>query len=152
DYAEAREVKTESELLRVRDGELVQAGHGWSAGVGIRVLLRGTWGFASVPNDDGTAPAAAGPAEARLLACAQAALAAARAAAQVTPGQVRLADEEPQRGQYATPVAEDPFAVPLERKIGALMAPIDLLRRDPRIRSANAHVLFRRIRKRLLTS
>src|SRR5262245_4212466 len=96
DYAEARRVATESELVRVRDGELRQAAHGLSAGIGIRVLASGAWGFASA------AGGAADPvcAEATAIRCAQAALDAARAAAAVTPEKVRLAEEAPQRGQY----------------------------------------------------
>src|SRR5262249_5903849 len=43
-------------------------------------------------------------------------------------------------------------AVPLEQKIAALAGPVETLRRDPRIQSAQAHVYFRRVEKRLVTS
>src|SRR5437870_2973831 len=88
EYAEARHVRDQSERIRVRDGEVEQASHSESGGLGVRVLVRGAWGFAAAPDGD----------EAAADACGQAALEAARAAARVSPGHVRLAEEEPQRG------------------------------------------------------
>src|SRR5215831_2811388 len=147
EYAEARWVADRSQRIRVRDGELEQASHGMSAGLGVRVLYRGAWGFAATPEtEESEEPAAA--------ACACSALEASRAAAAVTPDRVRLCEDEPQRGRYGTPIEEDPFAVPLERKLADLCGPIETLRRDPhnRIRSASGFVLFRQVDKHLLTS
>src|SRR5439155_7903146 len=81
-----------------------------------------------------------------------AALEAGRAAAALTPDRVRLAEEAPQRGRWETPVAIDPFAIPIENKIAALAGPVETMRRDARIQSAQAHVFFRRVEKRLVTS
>ena len=139
-YAEARFVDDESERVRVRDGEVERASRQRSAGTGIRVLVRGAWGFACAADGE------------NLGACAEAALDAARAAAALTPDRVRLTEEEPQRGRWSTRVAKDPFAVPLEDKIATLAGPVATLRKDERIQSAQAHVFFRKTEKRLVTS
>src|SRR5262249_21380183 len=120
--------------------EVERASQQRSAGIGVRVLVRGAWGFACAAETDDAS------------ACAEAALDAARAAAALTPDRVRLCPEEPQRGRWETPVAEDPFAVPLEKKIAALSGPVETMRRDQRIQSAQAHLFFRRVEKRLVTS
>jgi len=139
-YAEARFVDDLSERVRVRDGEVERASRQRSAGAGVRVLVRGAWGFAcAAENED-------------LGACAETALEAARAAAALTPDRVRLAEEEPQRGRWETPVAIDPFAVPIEKKLATLMGPVEIMRREPRIQSAQANLFFRRVQKRLVTS
>jgi TldD protein len=147
EYAEARSVVDERQRIRLRDQLVERAVDERSAGLGVRVLYRGALGFA--------AAMAGGDDEAgRARRCAEEALAAARAAASVSPGRVRLCDEDPQRGQWSTPLGIDPFAVPLERKLADLSAAVDLLRQDRqgRIRSASAHLGFRRVHKRLLTS
>ena len=65
-----------------------------------------------------------------------------------------LAEEEPQRGRFATTVARDFFAVPLADKLALLHAVTDGLRAaaGSRARSASAHVGARRQDKLLATS
>ncbi|HEX9102387.1 MAG TPA: TldD/PmbA family protein, partial [Polyangia bacterium] len=87
-------------------------------------------------------------------AAAEAALATARAAASLGGPRVVLAEEEPQRGRFATPVARDFFAVPLADKLALLVAVTEGLRAaaGARARSASAHVGARRQDKLLATS
>jgi TldD protein len=144
DLVEVRAVAELGERIRMRDGQLETAARTRSLGVGVRVLYRGTWGFAG-------APLGADP-ERELASCAEAALAAARAAASLRAGGVRLAEEEPARGHYATPFVTDPFGVPIEHKLADLAGPLATLKADPRVTSATAHLLFRRVDKRLATS
>src|SRR5262249_21911517 len=76
----------------------------------------------------------------------------ARAGARVVKERAVLAEEEPQRGAWATPLVEDPFAVSLERKLADLEGAIGVLRADRRVRSAEARMLWRRERKQLLST
>jgi len=120
DYADARATIEERERIAVRDHEVERVTRSTSAGIGVRVLRRGAWGFAAAPGPD---PAGAEAAARR----------AAEIAAGVAAGggsRVILAEEEPQVGSWVTPVAEDPFAVPLDRKLADLDAAITRMRGD----------------------
>jgi TldD protein len=139
-YADARVVQHESETLVVKDSAIDKHVRDRSAGIGVRVLFRGAWGFGAQPG-----PTADGAAQA-----ARDALASARAAASLAPDRVKLAEEEPQRGTWATPVGDDPFAVPLDRKLADLEAALAILR-GPRA-MAEARMMWRRERKRLCTT
>ncbi len=143
-YADARHIADEREQLVVRDGRVERIYRGTSEGVGVRVIADGAWGFAARAGRD---PAAVEEA------CA-AALTTARAAARLSPARVALAEEEPQRGHYATPVAEDPFAVPVAEKLALLDGVTSALRArgGAAARAASAHLHARRQQKSLATS
>jgi TldD protein len=145
-FADVRHVRDERETLAVRDGRVERHFHARSAGFGVRVLVDGAWGFGARAGEREDAAA--------LAAAAEAALATARAAATLGGPRVTLADEEPQRGHWATPVAIDPFAVPLADKLALLIGVSDGLRAAAgvRARSASAHVSARRQDKALCTS
>jgi TldD protein len=64
---------------------------------------------------------------------------------------VRLAPQAPQRGAYRTPVARDPFAVPLAEQVDLLRA-TDAALRGPNARTRRAGVSAFRTRKHLVTS
>jgi TldD protein len=149
-FADARHVVDEREQLAVRDGRVERHFRASSAGFGVRVLVRGprggAWGFAARAGDRDDAAA--------LNEAASAALAVARAAAAINAAPIGLADEEPQRGHWSTPVVVDAFAVPLAEKLALLGAATEALRAaaGPRIRSASAHFSARRQAKALATS
>ena len=144
-YAEVRHVKDEREQLSVREQRTERLFHASSEGFGVRVIADGAWGFAARPGDDPLALESA---------CTEA-LGVARAAASIAAGaRVRIAEEEPQRGHFATPVARDPFTVPAEEKLALLFGVTRELRRlgGPAARSATALITARRQRKTLATS
>ncbi len=141
-FADARAGRDERETVTVRDGEVERALRQTSSGVGVRVLCDGAWGFC--------AGAAADAAQAEAIA--RRALQIARASAAVNREKVRLVGEEPQRGRYETPVAEDPFALPLDRKVADLMRPADALRARAKVQAAEARMMFRRVTTTLVTS
>ncbi|HEY4938586.1 MAG TPA: DNA gyrase modulator, partial [Actinomycetota bacterium] len=58
-YADVRVQELETEELAVRNGVLETAELATSAGVGVRVLVDGAWGFAATSELDGDDPAAA---------------------------------------------------------------------------------------------
>lgn len=145
-FADARHVRDERETLAVRDGRVERHFHAASSGFGVRVVVDGAWGFGARAGERDDA--------ASLQAAAEAALATARAAASLGGPRVALADEEPQRGHWSTPVLIDPFAVPLAEKLALLTSVTDGLRAaaGARARSASAHVSARRQDKALVTS
>jgi TldD protein len=148
ELAEARHVEDEREQLTVRDGAVERLARSSSEGFGVRVrvggVAGGAWGFAARP---GREP------EALDAACAEA-LSVARAAAALAPSPIPFTEEEPVRGRWATPVVEDPFAVPLDEKLHLATEVTLLLRKHAgeHARSAVAHLSARRQRKRLATS
>ncbi len=145
-FADARHVRDERETLAVRDGRVERHFRAASSGFGVRVLLDGAWGFGARAGERDNAAA--------LDAAAEAALATARAAASLGGPRVTLADEEPQRGRFATTVERDFFAVPLADKLALLFSVTDGLRTaaGAHARSASAHVGARRQDKLLATS
>jgi TldD protein len=118
-YADMRVVRRIEESITIKSGRLEGVAGGESEGFGVRVLVDGAWGFA--------ASHALTTAEADRVAAEAVRIARASATALRTP--VVLDDREPATGRYETPVAEDPFAVPLEHKLAELMAADEALRR-----------------------
>jgi TldD protein len=118
-YADARFVRTRAERLSTRNGALDQLDWHESEGVGVRVRMRGAWGFAAAR---GTERRDAEAALERALAV---------AAAQPASNGPALAPEPPAEGSWANEVERDPFAVPLEDKLAVLSAADAGLRTEP---------------------
>ncbi len=110
-YADVRVVRRLEESITVKTGRVEGVASGESEGFGVRVLVDGAWGFAS-SHVMTSAEADRVAAEAVRIA---------RASATALRDRTRLDDRPPARGTFETPVEEDPFAVPLERKIGDLL-------------------------------
>ncbi|MFL5675428.1 MAG: TldD/PmbA family protein [Chloroflexota bacterium] len=111
-YADARIVRRLEESIAIKSGRVEGVASGESEGFGVRVLVDGAWGFAS----------------SHILTAAEAdrvaaeAVRIARASATALRDRTRLDDRPPAHGTYETPVAQDPFTVPLETKIADLLA------------------------------
>jgi TldD protein len=111
-YADARAVPEESETVAVQDQRVEYASRSTGRGVGIRVLLDGSWGFAATARLD----------RAALLDTARRAVAIARASGTLQRRPVSLTPTEVHSGRWATPFAVDPFAVPVTEKLDLLLA------------------------------
>ncbi len=111
-YADARFVELESEHLAVRNAEVVGVGQHASAGIGVRVVQRGCWGFAATGDLD---PRAVDDAARLAVAVGEAGVFTRRAP-------VRMADAVPVEATWAAPVVEDPFGVTLDDKLALLVA------------------------------
>lgn len=123
DYADVRFVERTTESLNVKNGALEAASSNRSAGLGLRVLINGAWGFA---------------ADARLEpdvveAMARDAASIARASGSVSAPAVVLDDTPPVVDSFRTPYEEDPFTVSLEEKLGILFAADEAMARVPGI-------------------
>ncbi|HZG50434.1 MAG TPA: TldD/PmbA family protein [Thermoleophilaceae bacterium] len=141
DYADARYVSTRHERLATRNGALHQLDSLESEGIGVRVRLRGSWGFA----------AARGAGKANAEAALERALAVA-AAQPAAEGAAPLAPEPPAVGTYESPLERDPFEVPLERKLAVLLAADAGLRSEPRVTLAVARFQALRTRRVLAST
>jgi len=142
DYADVRGVESTREDLHVKDGALGGLDRSDSAGIGVRVLVRGGWGYAAT--DDLSREGVA--------ACAASAVAIGAASAGVLRRPVRLADEPAHRAQYASDVAIDPFTIPLERKLDLLVRCTEATRSVSGVTTADAFLSFRRARTRFVSS
>jgi TldD protein len=132
DYADARFVRARTEAIVVKDGKVEALSRLKDAGVGIRVLVGGGWGFASTSN------LSAG----EIKKTANRALEIAKASASVAREKVRLAPVETYRDKFTTPIQKDPFAVSLDDKINLLVSCCDVLKKDPKIVAAEATMNF----------
>ncbi|MEB3299343.1 MAG: TldD/PmbA family protein [Candidatus Sericytochromatia bacterium] len=110
-YGDARFVRTFSEAVNVVNGDITRLSSEESVGLGVRVLVGSSWGFAAT-SDLGRIHVQA--ATARAIAIARAGH---------RPGQPDLLLGRPvrTRGSWQTPVLVDPFTVPLEDKIALLL-------------------------------
>jgi TldD protein len=135
DYADARTVTEDSESLTVRNQEMEGIDRSRSTGLGVRVLVNGYWGFAATARTD--------PKE--VEGAAALAVEIARAASRLPMEPVRLAEVEPARDRWETPVQEDPFTVPLEEKVALLMEASRRMQLVPGLAFAEASLdLYRR--------
>src|SRR3979490_3269018 len=103
-YADVRVVRRLEESIGIKSNQVEGVASGESEGFGIRVLVDGAWGFAS-SRQLGAHEADRVAAEAVRIA---------RASATALRHRVRLDERPAANGTYETPIAEDPFAVPLQ--------------------------------------
>ncbi|MFN3346937.1 MAG: TldD/PmbA family protein, partial [Candidatus Bipolaricaulaceae bacterium] len=112
EFGEVRVERRVDEAIRTKNLEVEVLSRRESAGIGIRVLYKGAWGFAATSDltEGGIRRAAAQ------------ALSIAKASATLLREPVRLAPEPAQRGTYVTPVKKDPFSVPIQEKLSLLFS------------------------------
>ncbi|MBD3278880.1 MAG: hypothetical protein GF388_11325, partial [Candidatus Aegiribacteria sp.] len=109
DYVDVRYyLEDSSETLLLYDGNLEANDTTLQSGIGVRVLWNGAWGFAATSDPSG------------LKACFDKATLNARTASELVKEPLSMGKREPVRGNYATPVEVDPFAVSLKDKMSFL--------------------------------
>jgi len=111
-YADIRVNRYRRESIATRERQVQNVSRSTSYGLGLRVLVNGTWGFAATNVVD--------PAAARTAA--EQAVAIARANATLTSRKVELANADKAVTTWANPIKRDPFEVPLETKTAFLMS------------------------------
>ena len=141
-YADARYLERETENITVRNEEVAGLSRQDTRGYGIRVLYKGSWGFAAsgILSEDAVRETA------------RRALEIARASYRTQRKPVALDDTPPQRGTYKSPWEEDPFAVPLDEKLELLFSAVRILRKDKRIVKAEGSMEIFRTRKLFLST
>ena len=111
-YADVRINRYLRQSVNTREKRVTNISNNESFGVGVRVLVDGTWGFAGSQRVE--------PDEVDRITAQAVAIARANRAAQTKP--VVLAPVKAFKDTWQTPVSKDPFRVPIERKIELLLA------------------------------
>lgn len=141
-YTEIRIVEREHERIQIKNGHVDSTGSDQSAGVGVRVLANGAWGFAATPHID----------SASITIAVRQAVDIAYASAAVNGGGIRLQPRRPVVARHQTPFEVDPFDVPLAEKVQLLMLADDIVRGTAGVKVSQAFMDFMRERKQLATS
>jgi len=142
-YADARAMQLRDEHVSAEDERVSRIADTESTGIGVRVIADGAWGFAASRRLDRTAVEEL---------AAQAVSVAKAGALLKAPRGVLWADEPPRRETFTTPVEIDPFTVPLEEKIGLLLAVNRELLAAKGVKKAESFTHFRRRRRIIANS
>lgn len=137
DYADVRFEHCLHEHLAAEQGRVESISLNESAGVGIRVLLKNAWGFASTPHLTG----------ADLTRTIARAIELAKAVGRLNTTPRPLVPVEPVTGRYVSRCAIDPFTVPLTKKIDLLLASNIALLGPDAVKRATSHMDFYKYRK-----
>ncbi len=132
DYADARFVSTIRESISVKNGEVEALSNNQSKGVGIRVIAKGAWGFASTTVVT----------KSEIKRAANMALQIAKASAMTIKEKVKLCEVEPYVDTFNTPYKENPFAVPLTEKLDLLIRVTRELKSHKSVKTADAALDF----------
>lgn len=142
EYVDVRVVRSETLSLSVKNGRPEAVAADDDEGLGVRVLVDGSWGFACTPRPEPEAVARA----------ALQAVEVARASRLLGGPTVRLAPQEPVRATWTNPVRRDPWGVPLEEMLALLAAATETMLRVPGVRVAEGFMDFWRTTKRFRNS
>ncbi len=141
-YADARFEFRHREDVATRNGRLDLARTQVTRGLGVRVLLQGAWGYVGVSE----------PSRHDVTVAARRAAELARAAAILQSERVELVPQTPHRAIYRTQIKRDPLAVPLENKVGLLLAIDEKLMSVPKVVAATGRFSAQRQRKLFVSS
>jgi TldD protein len=111
-YADFRLCRYQNEFLLAKERRLEESAIGVSAGFAVRVLLDGTWGFASSPLAT----------EAEVKKAVAAAVEVARASQPLQARKFVLEDIPAHQGEWHMPMKIDPFTVATDEKVNKLLA------------------------------
>ncbi|NUT31729.1 MAG: TldD/PmbA family protein [Hamadaea sp.] len=117
-YADARVMHRRTESMHARNGEIEDLTQVEDAGIGVRALVGGGWGFYAVPDLSAAAARAAGVTAARIAA----------ASARVPGPPLDLVPSPTGTASWASPCAEDPLGVPLAEKGDLLTTATSVMR------------------------
>lgn len=132
-YADIRITRRVTQSLQVRNGVIEAVQQQTDEGFGVRVLVGGAWGFASsylVEIDEID----------RLII--DQAFRIAEASAQLQRRPVRLGPPATSTGHYVTPHQIDPFSVPIEEKLGVLVAADEAMRGVSGVTITGSNMIF----------
>ena len=133
EFADARIGRYRNNFVITREQQIVNVVDTDNLGVGVRVLVNGTWGFGATRDLTKTG----------VVAATREALAIARANALPMADRVRLAPATPTPdGRYVTPHTIDPFTVPIEQKADLLIRANAEALKVPGVKFVNSNMFF----------
>jgi TldD protein len=133
EFADARIARSRTSSVSTREQQIVNVAEGDTMGLGVRVLVQGTWGFGATRTltRDGAGAAA------------RDAVAIARANRLPDADRVRLAPAPVVLdGRWQTPHTIDPFSVPVEEKADLLLRTNAAALKAPNVRFVSSSMLF----------
>jgi TldD protein len=142
DYADVRVVRYLRQNISTEDERVSNISDTEDIGIGVRVLADGAWGFAgsgTLTRDE-------------VMRIAAQAVAIARASASALRTPVRLVPEPPRTASFRTPYEIDPFKVPIDQKIGPLLAINQELLKEKGVKKAHGFMTFRKDERLFLSS
>ena len=137
-YADVRVVNHRTESISVKDGIVEELNSSETEGVGVRVLVNGSWGFASSRNLT----------DAEIDQITSQAMDIAHASGLVSGEKVDLGPKVASQGTYQTPVKKDPFSVPLEDKLALLLKADAEMSKVQGVRTRQSHATLIKEHKR----
>jgi TldD protein len=141
-YADARVMDIRHRDISTKNGEVGNLSESESLGIGIRVIVNGSWGFAST--DRLTREG--------VESCAAEAVAIGKASALAKIEDIALAPESAYVDVWQNPYLKDPFRIPVERQIDLLLAADKEMRRVKGVTVAEGSMSFRRIDQLFVSS
>ena len=126
DYGDIRVVKRQSEQLEVKNGRTESVSSDREEGFGVRVIVRGCWGFA----------AGSVVSEEELARVVTLAIEIARASGKVAGERVKLAPVKPEVATWSNVVRRSPFEVGLAEKLELMMRADEGLRSNKAVKLA----------------
>lgn len=141
-YADVRAIEQESQDIATKDFAVSRLNIGSSAGIGIRVLYKGGWGFASTQDLRKTGVEKA----------ARRAVAVAKASSSCVNPPITMVDEPAYRASWVSPHLIDPFSISIEDKLAVLFAAARTIRDVKGITLAQGAMTFIKDRKLFLSS
>ena len=137
-YADVRVVNHRTESISVKDGIVEELNSSETEGVGVRVLVNGSWGFASSRNLT----------DAEIDQITSQAMEIAHASGLVSGEKVDLGPKVASQGTYQTPVKIDPFSFPLEDKLALLLQADAEMGKVQGVRTRQSHATLIKEHKR----
>jgi TldD protein len=141
-YADVRVIESRERNLSTKNGKVGHVSSAESAGLGIRVLSAGCWGFAAT--DDLT--------KAGVESAAALAVDIAQSSALAKKRDVALAPEDKYEAVWISPCRIDPFSVSVEEQLALLLAIDAQLRHNRGITLAQTAMVFQRARQVFVSS
>ena len=133
--ADVRVMHMRQRDLTTKNGQVGTLAQSESIGLGIRVLAKGAWGFASTDRLT----------RGGVSACAAQAVAIAKASALAKRSEVVMAPEDAYVDSWQSPFRKDPFEIPLETQLTLLLAVDAEMRRVKGVTLTETDLQFRKI-------
>jgi TldD protein len=141
-YADARVMDIRSRELSTKNGQVGSLSETESLGIGVRVLVRGAWGFAAT--DRLTREG--------IQACAAEAVAIAKASGLAKRADVEMVPEPAHVDTWQNPFVKDPFRISIESQLALLLAADGEMTRVKGVTIAETSMVFRRIEQLFASS
>lgn len=136
DYADARVVEIEEEIISVHSGVVEEIKHTKDIGIGVRALYKGFWGF------DATSDLSLDS----IYKTVKGAIEIAQSSYSAGGNPIKFEKHDPIADTYITPIEKNPFDVKLDDKINLLLKCDEILRKGKYVVGTDLSLRFIRIR------